>query len=553
MRPTSSLRFLAKRLLSAFIAFGMAFGPVTAAYANPTPLADIPIASKVTAKPNIIYTLDDSGSMQYNYLPDYVVSAAANIAISPANSLKKVGTNVQFTVAAGNFPLLSVGDWVLIQGAAPPEYNGSFQIVAKSPTVPTANSFQVTPSVLPATTPATGAPVIITSTPYCRSGNSVTPCVAQAMNIASTGTVVAFGGPLKRAGPIGVGPNDTVTATGTAAQFATLSTGDTVLIMTSSTVIFPTGGTASSAPFYGAFTINKTSPTTFTYVITNAVPGVTPVTSGGGRNFVIQGGSAFAAPPLHAADFNRLAYNPAVTYYAPKKADGLPLTNTGTDGNGNYGASLLQWASPSVDRDPYAAYEVAAHPTIPPMWASTVKDDLSIKIAVPLYCNTDWPLLVSDPTWVSGGGGATALDAGDSNGQYQSGKGEWCRINGTKYDLINGSPAAVADYNYPWQPTGNLSTNFGKQFFWQTLSTKRIWCDKTSPYWPRTKGAIIGCTLGGTPTGGSSVPQVCTQTGSPNVCSGSWPTLQYKDTATGTQFCDNSTTWCSARCNRPLP
>jgi hypothetical protein len=83
------------------------------------------------------------------------------------------------------------------------------------------------------------------------------------MNIASTGTVVAFGGPLKRAGPIGVGPNDTVTATGTAAQFATLSTGDTVLIMTSSTVIFPTGGTASSAPFYGAFTINKTSPTTF--------------------------------------------------------------------------------------------------------------------------------------------------------------------------------------------------------------------------------------------------------------------------------------------------
>ena len=76
------IRRRATRALCALLAFAMTFAPVTAAYAAPTPLADVPIAAKVTAKPNIVYTLDDSGSMQYNYLPDYVVNAAANVSVS---------------------------------------------------------------------------------------------------------------------------------------------------------------------------------------------------------------------------------------------------------------------------------------------------------------------------------------------------------------------------------------------------------------------------------------------------------------------------------------
>jgi len=320
MRPTSSLRFLAKRILSAFIALGMTFGPVSAAYANPTPLADIPIASKVTAKPNIIYTLDDSGSMQFNYLPDYVTATAASV---PLTTWKKVGANMQGTLSAANFANIAVGDWIMVTGSTNAEYNGSFQIFSKAPTLPNAaNSFTVVPSAAPVFATSGGSPVINISTPYCRSGTSVTPCTPQAMNLTSAGTLQGAFTTLKRAGPISVGPIDTVTATGTVAMFASLNTGDTLLITTSSaTVVYP--GTSSN-PFYGPFVITKTSPTTFTYQITNAVAGVTPVTSTGGRFFIDQGAvsGTFAPPPLHAADFNRLAYNPAVTYNAPKKSDG---------------------------------------------------------------------------------------------------------------------------------------------------------------------------------------------------------------------------------------
>ena len=111
---------------------------------------------------------------------------------------------------------------------------------------------------------------------------------------------------------------------------------------------------------------------------------------------MIQGGTTFAAPPLHTADFNRLAYNPAVTYTAPKKADGLPLTNIGTDVNGNYAYDAVRWASPSVDRDPFAAYESATD--VRPMWAAPPSGTISAsRSRVQLYCNTDWPILVNDP------------------------------------------------------------------------------------------------------------------------------------------------------------
>ena len=46
------------------------------AYAQTVPpaLSDIPIAAKVAAKPNIVYTVDDSGSMANSYIPDWIVS-----------------------------------------------------------------------------------------------------------------------------------------------------------------------------------------------------------------------------------------------------------------------------------------------------------------------------------------------------------------------------------------------------------------------------------------------------------------------------------------------
>ena len=63
---------LPRRILAAFTAFAMTLGPLTpGAYAATTTLTDQPLAAKVAAKPNIIYTLDDSGSMALRYIPDY--------------------------------------------------------------------------------------------------------------------------------------------------------------------------------------------------------------------------------------------------------------------------------------------------------------------------------------------------------------------------------------------------------------------------------------------------------------------------------------------------
>ncbi|CAG1008358.1 Type IV pilus biogenesis factor PilY1 [Burkholderiales bacterium] len=64
----------ARRALAALMAFLIAFGPLTpVAYAATTPLADGPINVSIKAKPNIVFTMDDSTSMNLDFLPDYVV------------------------------------------------------------------------------------------------------------------------------------------------------------------------------------------------------------------------------------------------------------------------------------------------------------------------------------------------------------------------------------------------------------------------------------------------------------------------------------------------
>ena len=63
-----------RRALASMLTLTLAIGPLGGtAYAALTPLADVPIAAKVAAKPNIVYSLDDSGSMNLNFLPDFVI------------------------------------------------------------------------------------------------------------------------------------------------------------------------------------------------------------------------------------------------------------------------------------------------------------------------------------------------------------------------------------------------------------------------------------------------------------------------------------------------
>jgi type IV pilus assembly protein PilY1 len=67
---------LLRRWLAGVLAAQLGLGPLASpAYAALTPLADEPLAVKNSARPNIVLTVDDSTSMLFDFLPDYVVGA----------------------------------------------------------------------------------------------------------------------------------------------------------------------------------------------------------------------------------------------------------------------------------------------------------------------------------------------------------------------------------------------------------------------------------------------------------------------------------------------
>ena len=196
-------------------------------------------------------------------------------------------------------------------------------------------------------------------------------------------------------------------------------------------------------------------------------------------------GNTFIDAPFWAADFNHLAYNPNVTYQPPIKADGTPLTsNVGvvTDAFGNQNAL---GTLTNIQSDPY-------------LFPLTLVN-LSVGVAVRIYCNSDWPLDVTIPV----------------NGEWSAGngKGADCRINGTRYDAAaNGAPAVIDDYNYPWQNT--VSPN-NAQYFFRTGFTKQLWCNPAAANYP-TKTCGRYCPAGVPTT--TNVPQTWSNTGNVNTC-----------------------------------
>ena len=64
-----------RRLLASLLSLLIGLGPLaTPGYAQ-TKLADEPLNVKNSSKPNIVMTIDDSTSMLFDYLPDYVIDA----------------------------------------------------------------------------------------------------------------------------------------------------------------------------------------------------------------------------------------------------------------------------------------------------------------------------------------------------------------------------------------------------------------------------------------------------------------------------------------------
>jgi len=83
----------AARALSGVLALLVGFGPISPlAWAAATPLADGPINVNIQAKPNVVFTLDDSTSMQLDFLPDYVVmNTVTNVATTYCRSAAGLG------------------------------------------------------------------------------------------------------------------------------------------------------------------------------------------------------------------------------------------------------------------------------------------------------------------------------------------------------------------------------------------------------------------------------------------------------------------------------
>src|SRR5687767_13371638 len=59
-----------RRLVASTLAYTLAFGQIAPLQAAATDISDIPLAVKNQVSPNIMMTLDDSGSMQWEFMPE---------------------------------------------------------------------------------------------------------------------------------------------------------------------------------------------------------------------------------------------------------------------------------------------------------------------------------------------------------------------------------------------------------------------------------------------------------------------------------------------------
>ena len=117
----------AVRALSGVLAVLVGFGPISPLAFAATPLADGPINVNIPAKPNIVFTMDDSTSMQLNFLPDYVVvNTLTNVATTYCRAA--TGLTGCGSVGTGAIPQYVYTEWGLPTGTGnpwPSGYGGS--------------------------------------------------------------------------------------------------------------------------------------------------------------------------------------------------------------------------------------------------------------------------------------------------------------------------------------------------------------------------------------------------------------------------------------------
>ncbi|MBK7589761.1 MAG: hypothetical protein IPI27_00070 [Betaproteobacteria bacterium] len=375
-RPTLFRRFVAA-LLSAL----MSLGPVaTPAYAAVTALADEPLAVRNQSKPNILMTIDDSTSMLYDFLPDYVVLENDNAGILKPTTFCRSGNGSMSATC---------GFW-----DQPYDLTGA---------VPSGGKYQ--------------------SPQY----------IFQQYNMpyrANVGATVAFD---------------------------------------------------VSGPGAGCETVNPPL---------RCSAGIDP-TAGGGNPFGLKTYPA-ASPlsgkpyeywllwpaPAHNSALNKLYYNPRLNYDPPIGDDGNPLPNMNA-------ANTSNWTQ--VPADP---------------WATTViKVDLTAKVTVGQWCNSDW------------------TQGNDALGNPFAANPAHCRTNGTVDATSN--PPADGDYSYPSPPLGitandpfsKVDASFAPKAAWTAFQGSAtasqnfyqndnvLWCNTKSSAWPAVQGTSArSCILPPAPT-----------------------------------------------------
>ena len=92
-----------RRALAALLTGLIGIGPLSPAYGALTPLADQPLNINISAKPNIALTVDDSTSMLFDFLPDYVATSLfCRGGVGPATSAcGTIGAANNFTLVGG--------------------------------------------------------------------------------------------------------------------------------------------------------------------------------------------------------------------------------------------------------------------------------------------------------------------------------------------------------------------------------------------------------------------------------------------------------------------
>ncbi len=391
---TSFTRFRSFRWLAGLLSFLIGLGPLaTPSYAALTLLADEPLNVKNSSKPNIVLTVDDSTSMLYDFLPDYVVDAYCRDGAGKMASVCGEEGQANDFSAQGYGKFTSPG-FIAQQWKIPySSYDGSYSDSG----------------------PGAG----------CDLKNFPPKC--------SGGTDPTAGGTV----PAGIERH-------------------------------PSTSSESGKPYEY-------------WLLWPA--------------------------PVHNSAFNKLYYNPTLTYDPPVYADGSSYPQMDA-------ATTSLWKK--VPADP---------------WASTpVYVDLTSQVTVGQWCNSDWTLGTNPAT-----GKPFATDPA------------FCRTNGALADT---------DYSYPWVPTGITTTNspsialsiaYSKvdasgnllapwtsgdakkaQNFYETDNV--IWCNKSSALWPQG-GAQLTQTCQGaqTQTCGGGTSQTCgggtaqTCSAQSQVCNGAQP------------------------------